>query len=149
MGDPLSVAASIVGILAAAAKVVEIVQPFISNTKDAPKVADTVYTQVNQVRIILGSLETFLQDLSAPSSVRASFIQVECIVVFFTDGVLIFSELESLLSPLKLLNEDNSSPLQLRQRISWGLKQSAISALMNRVRNFSASLSVMLNIFQW
>ncbi|KAF2198835.1 hypothetical protein GQ43DRAFT_140468 [Delitschia confertaspora ATCC 74209] len=51
--NPLSVAASIVSILVAAGEVVEIVEPFVSSTKDAPKIAVFVYSEVNRVRIVV------------------------------------------------------------------------------------------------
>lgn len=148
MGDPLSVAASIVGILAAAGKIIEIVQPFVTNVRDAPKLAVTVHSEVNRVRIVLSSLETYLEDLSAQSTSRASFIQVDHIVVLFTDGVLLFSELETLLAPLKSLN-DNTAQIQRRHRVLWASKKNAISTVMYRIQHFLTSLSSILNIFQW
>lgn len=147
--DPLSVAGSIVGILAAAAKVVELVQPFVTNTKDAPKLAISIHSEVNRVRMVLNSLKSILQDLSSPSTAsqsRASVIQIDHIVVLFTDGVLIFSELESLLAPL---SAPHDAQLQIRQRMLWASKKSAISAVMGRMQGFLVSLSAILNIFQW
>ncbi|KAF2678248.1 hypothetical protein K458DRAFT_491308 [Lentithecium fluviatile CBS 122367] len=146
--DPLSVAASIVGILAATAKVIEIVQPFVSNSKDAPKIAMTVHSEVTRVRIILEPLKSLLQDVSTPSSppaARASFIRVDHLVVIFTDGVLLFSELETLLAPLQLPTD---AQLQLRQRLLWASKKNSISEALKRIQHFLASLSAFLNVLQ-
>lgn len=149
MGDPLSVAASIVGILAAAAKIVEIVQPFISDVSNAPKIALTVHTEVSHIQLVLKSLRYFLQDLAAStSSGRASFVQVDHIIILFTDGVILFSELESLLSPLKIPNGGHPQA-RLRQRVLWASKKNAISEVMARMQTFLTSLSAVLNIFQW
>jgi hypothetical protein len=59
MADPLSVAASIIGILAATVKVAEIVQPYISNAKDAPKIALRVPTEVQRVQLVLDCWRAF------------------------------------------------------------------------------------------
>src|SRR4051812_28876466 len=117
--DPLSVTSSIVGILAAAGKVAEIVEPYISSTKDAHKIAISVYSEVNRIRAVLHSLQNFLTSLSNPSAspARAGLIQVDQLVVTFTDGVLIFSELETMLGPLKMGSE--GSQLQIWQRLQW------------------------------
>jgi hypothetical protein len=142
--DPLSVAGSIVGILTAAAKVVEIVEPFISSTKDAPKIAVSVHREVNRVRMVLSSLQDILNGLSA-SPKRAAFIQVDQLVVTFTDGVLIFSELETILAPLMMPDQ---AQLPLVQRFQWASKKRVIYDVLQRLQGFLISLSAMLNIFQ-
>jgi hypothetical protein len=147
--DPLSVAASIVGILAAAGKVTEIVGPLISATKDAPKLAKTIYSEVNRVQIVLEPLKELLQEVSNPSSpvaAYASFIRVDHLVVVFTDGVLLFCELETLIKPLKTSND---AQLQLRQRLLWASKRNAIAEVIKRMQNFLTSLSALLNVLQW
>lgn len=143
--DPLSVAGSIVGILTAAAKVVEIVEVFVSSTKDAPKIARSVYSEVDRVLILLNSLKAFLDDLSI-SSKRAAYIQVEHLQIVFTDGVLIFSELDSIVGPLMTPDQ---TPLQFAKKLQWATKKRAISDVLDRLRGFQISLSPMLNIFQW
>jgi hypothetical protein len=144
--EPLSVAASIVGILSAAAKVVEIVQPFITSMKDAPKLALTVYSEVNRVLVILNSLKLFLESIYATSSSRGSLVEIDHLRVLFTDGVLLFSDLETLLAPLEPLANGR---IQAHQRLLWLTKKAAIDALMLRVEHFLTALSALLNIFQW
>jgi hypothetical protein len=146
--DPLSVAGSIVGILAAAAKVIEIVEPYVTSTKDAPKIAVSVYSEVNRVRTVLSSLQDILENLSNPSisPTRAAFVQIEPLIVTFTDGVLIFSEMESVVTPL--MPPDKSQGLPLMQRLQWAAKKNTISNILDRLQRFLISLSAMLNIFQ-
>lgn len=147
--DPLSVAGSIIGILAAAGKVTELVEPYVTSTKDAPKIALSVHREVNRVRTVLSSLQNILENLSSPSNTqrRAAFVQIEPLVVTFTDGVLIFSELESIVAPL--LPPDQNQGLPLMQRFQWAAKKNAISNVLDRLQRFLVSLSAMLNIFQW
>lgn len=147
--DPLSVAASIVGILAAAAKVAEILEPYVSASKDAPKLARTVHSEVSRVRIILEPLKELLQEVSNPSSPAASYasyIRVDHLIVIFTDGVLLFSELETLIRPFR---DSVNAQLQLRQRLLWASKRNAISEVLKRMHSFLTSLSALLNVLQW
>jgi len=143
------VAGSIIGILAAAGKVTELVEPYVTSTKDAPKIALSVHREVNRVRTVLSSLQNILENLSSPSNTqrRAAFVQIEPLVVTFTDGVLIFSELESIVAPL--LPPDQNQGLPLMQRFQWAAKKNAISNVLDRLQRFLVSLSAMLNIFQW
>jgi hypothetical protein len=151
MADPLSVAASIIGILGAAAKITETVQPLISNTRNAPKLALQVYREVNSVRMVLASLETVLKDLGTPSAqTTARHIQVDYVVVLLTDGVLLFSELDALLAPLKAPDTGQSNPqMPLRQRALWATKKGDISVIIGQMQNFFAALSAMFNMFHW
>lgn len=147
--DPLSVAGSIIGILAAAGKVVEIVEPYVTSTKDAPKIAVSVHSEVNRVRTVLSSLHDILSNLSnsSISPTRAAFVQIDPLIVTFTDGVLIFSELESIVAPLMPPSPNQGLPLM--QRFQWAAKKNTIANILDRLQRFLVSLSAILNIFQW
>lgn len=54
--DPLSVTASIVGILGAAGKVAELLRFIISTAKDAPQVVAALACEINEVQAALSSL---------------------------------------------------------------------------------------------
>lgn len=146
--DPLSVAGSIIGILAAAGKVVEIVEPYVTSTKDAPKIAVSVHSEVNRVRTVLSSLHDILSNLSnsSISPTRAAFVQIDPLIVTFTDGVLIFSELESIVAPLMPPSPNQGLPLM--QRFQWAAKKNTIANILDRLQRFLVSLSAILNIFQ-
>jgi hypothetical protein len=61
----VDVAASIIGILAAAGKVAETLTPIISVLKDVNKHTAIVLAEVNASRTILSQLHTYLHDLDA------------------------------------------------------------------------------------
>ena len=109
--DPLSVAASIIGILTATTKVAEIVFALISDAKAASDLADTIYFQALHVKSVLAPLKSMLEDLATPAtqaSASASYVPIDHLVVLFTDGVLLFSRLEGLLQPFKPLDVGNA-----------------------------------------
>ncbi|KAF2649457.1 hypothetical protein K491DRAFT_698082 [Lophiostoma macrostomum CBS 122681] len=140
--DPLSVTASIVGILAAAGKVIEVIGPLVGALKDTAKTAATIHAEVNSSRIILSALQRLLADLGSTQVKRKELIQVDQLIATLTDGVLIFNELEPLVVQL------GSSTENLRARVRWALKRDPLESFVSRMQLFRGSISVMLNILQ-
>lgn len=143
MGDPLSVAASIIGIIAAAGKVAEILKPLVSSVKDTSKTARDIYAEVNSSRTILSALQKLFDDLNKTPRRRRELIQIDQLIATLTDGTLIFSELEPLVVQLGTSNE------RLRKRIQWAFKRDQLDAFVSRMERFKTSISVMLSILQW
>ncbi|KAI8297691.1 modin [Colletotrichum sp. SAR11_240] len=106
MADPLSIASSIVGILAAAGKITDILGPYISAVRETPRIAVSVHSEVVGSRIILSALHGLLQTLSAASRSRTLLVPIDDLIAVFTNGVLIFSELESSITPICLDGAD-------------------------------------------
>jgi hypothetical protein len=143
MGDALSVAASIIGILAAAGKVAETLGPVVSAFKDTTNTATAIYAEVNSSRTILTSLQALLNDLENSPERRRQLIQVDQLVAVLTDGVLIFNELEPLV--LQLGNDTE----RWRTRIQWTIKKDKLNSFVSRMQLFKGSINVMLSILHW
>jgi hypothetical protein len=141
--DPLSVTASIVGILAASGKVIEIIGPVVGALKDTAKSAATVHAEVSSSRIILSALQRLFADLGNTPVKRRELIQIDQLIATLTDGILIFNELEPLVVRL------GSSTENLRARMRWALKGDPLESFVFRMQLFRSSISVMLNILQW
>lgn len=139
----LEIAAAIIGILAAAGKVAEILDPIVSTFKDVNRNIVAVLTEVNSSRIILSALQVYLEDLSASPHGRRELIKVNQLAATVMDGVLLFSELEELVLPFA------RPALSLQSRINWAWNDDKFAALVSRVQNFKSSITVMLNILQW
>lgn len=141
--DGLSVVASVVGILAASGKIVEILGPVISSLKDATTSASAIYGEVNSTRVILSALQTLLDDLESSPENRRELIQVDQLLATLTDGTLIFSELEPLVLQLCTSAQKRAFWIQ------WTLKKGTLETLVTRLQHFKSSINVMLNILQW
>jgi len=139
----LEIAAAIIGILAAAGKVAEILDPIVSTFKDVNRNIVAVLTEVNSSRIILSALQVYLEDLSASPHGRRELIKVNQLAATVMDGVLLFSELEELVLPFA------RPALSLQSRINWAWNDDKFATLVSRVQNFKSSITVMLNILQW
>lgn len=144
--DPLSVAASVAGLLKGAHELGLILGPYISATREVPPIAHRVHSEVQNTKIVLSAVQTLTQNLSSVNARNASLIQIDQIVAVLTDGVLIFSELEVACGVLK---NQQPSALRLRSRLNLVRKEGDLSALLMRLQAFKDSLTLMLTILQW
>ena len=142
--DPLSVAASIIGILGAAAKVSSVLITFVKNTKAAPKLAQTVLADVNGLSTVLSHLQTYLLGTVSPTRSRASLIIVEQVLVTLAECVTTFSELEDVLGTTK-----HDAGMDIMNRIKWATKESKVVDIQRRLQSNKASLTLILTILQW
>ena len=142
--DPLSVAASIVGIVSAAAKVTSILNNFVQSAKAAPKLAQSVLAEVIDVSACLSQVQSFLLGVEEIPRSRQSLVMVEEIVVVLSNCVVIFSELEELLDLMK-----PHRPIEAGRLLQWTLKEQAIGSLLLRLQSSKTSLSLMLSTFTW
>ena len=101
MADPLSIPAGVIDVVTAAAQISSLLTKFTRSTIAAPQQARVVLAEVNDIRVILSELQSFLLGLDSPNSSRTSLLKVEKVVTIVSDCVLTFSELERLLDELK------------------------------------------------
>lgn len=141
--EAIGVAASIIGIIAAAVKVSEVLGPLVSTLKDTAKAATTIYVEVNTTKIILSALQNLLDDFGNVPRKRWELIQLSQLIATLTDGALIFSELEPLVLQLSTSVEKWST------KIKWLRKKDELEKLANRLQHFKSSINVMLDIIQW
>jgi len=148
--DPLSVMASVVGLLAAAAQVVSALTTVKSSIKDAPRSMDLVLSQVNELAISLSAVHKLLLGINSAPKRRLSLIQVDQLVATLTEAVLTFSELEAMVSSAtKMVPLAESPEVSMLDRIKWAWKEDAVSAVIVRMERHKSSISLMLNIVQW
>lgn len=144
--DPLSVTASIVGILAAAGKVGELLHGAISTAKDAPRVLISLACEVQEVRAAVFSLKLLLADLSSTQTHRAALIQIDQLIVTLADTVLTFSELETAITPFVA---SQGAIVSLRAKFKWLWTEDSCNKIVDRLQRHKSTLSLMLNILQW
>jgi hypothetical protein len=144
--DPLSVTASIVGILAAAGKIYELLHTVASSAKEAPQVVTALMFEVDDVRSAFASLQSLLVDLSSAPPRRTAMVQVDRLIVTLTETVLTFSELETVVAPLAV---PQGQKFPLRTRLKWTRVEGDCARMVEKLQRHKLSVSLMLNIFQW
>lgn len=142
--DPLSVMASVAGLLTTAGAVSSILFTVKSSLIDAPRLVDYVLSEVMQAEICFFAMRTFLAEVDSAPIERRALIQVEQLLAILTESVFTSSELEALVKPLAARSE-----FSLRDRVMWILKEDTVSRIVQRIQHQKSFFSLMLNIIQW
>ncbi len=145
MADPLSIAASVAGLLSVAAKISSVITSFISTVNDVPESARTALITVEGMRLTLTSVKHLIDKLSQLPKERKGMIHVRHLVVVFREAILSFSALEAIIvSPAG--SEGKATGWDT---VKWLLEEKNIARAVHRLESHMVSLSSMLNILQW
>ena len=147
MADPLSVVASVAGLVSAAGSIARALSPYIAAARDTPKIAAEVSGEVQATTIILSALQGLAGNMASVPARRAALVRVDQLVTVLTNGVLIFSELEASVGSLSLA-APSITRLALRFRLQWVRKEAELSGLLTRLQGFKLSVSLILTILQ-
>ena len=142
--DPLSISASIVGLLTASAQVSALLTSLVASAKDAPSSAQAVLMEVNDIGLCLKQLQGFLLGTQEASRSRRSLIMIEQVIIVLTDCVSAFSKLEQILEMLK-----TDPPVRVLDKVKWALKERVIGTLLLRLQASKMSLGLMLTTLTW
>ncbi|MCJ1392743.1 hypothetical protein MMC18_005614 [Xylographa bjoerkii] len=137
--DPLSISASIVGLITAAVQISSLLKTFINHTKHASISAQSVLLEIRDIGVCLNQLQGFLLGTQEASKSRKSLIMVEQVVIVFTDCVSVFSDLEQTLEMIR-----SDQPTRIIDRMKWAAKESSIAKILLRLQASKASLNLML-----
>lgn len=139
--DPLSVAASVVGLLGATAKIYGLLEG-IASVKNSPTTIRDAQIEVRHVEIALRSLQRYLWRLELASAHRKELIFIDEVIVCLADSMMALSDFESLLEMLKTF-------ARVRISISWFKYSKQVEEQVVKLQRQKTSLSMMLNILQW
>ena len=142
--DPLSVAASVAGLVSLAGQLVPALYNLGSAVKEANKDAQAAATEVASMSVVLQGLQTYIMGRTKANPQRLRLITVEHITASLTACVFTYSELDAV---LKALHVD--SGLKARDRAVWFMKRESVQNLVSRLQNHKMSFTCMLNILQW
>lgn len=142
--EPISAAASILGLLGAAAKVSESLIKISRSVKGAPKLAQTVLQEVSDVSAVLGRLQNYLVGAKATLRTNDDLVMVEQLVVTLSNCVFIFSELEEIVDSLK-----PDLPMGAARLAQWAYKEDPIRKLLVRLQASKLSLNLMMTTITW
>jgi hypothetical protein len=145
MADPLSIAASVTGLLSVAGKTCTIISGFISSVADVPNSARTALAAVEEMRMVLTSVRQVMDRLSRLPRNRKEMIHVRHLVITFRESIRSFSELEAIVNPAAGADGRSSK----WDRLKWILEEEKILHSVQRLELHKTSLSVIISILQW
>ncbi|KAJ2986734.1 hypothetical protein NUW58_g4889 [Xylaria curta] len=144
--DPISIAASVAGLLAFGSKVVSVLFSVVYKAGNAPSLAQSLLWEVSDISAILGHLDRFIQGRVAVSSERGSMIPFKHVVASLSGCVMTYSELQQQLDKMDLVNADGG--MGVFGRLAWVRKEATFSGIVGRLQNHKASMTLMLTILQ-
>ncbi len=147
MADPLSITASVTGLLSVAGKVTTILSAFIYSVSDAPSSARAALAAVEEMRMVLSSVQKVMDTLSRLPRERKEMIHVRHLVVTFREAICSFSELEAMVNPANYASATRSPSKW--DRVKWVLEEERIGKSVQRLEVHKNSLSTMLSILHW
>jgi hypothetical protein len=142
--DPLSVAASVAGLVSLAGQLVPTLYNLGLTVKEANKDAQAAAVEVAAMSVVLQGLQGYIIGRSKANPRRLQLITVEHITASLTACVFTYSELDAV---LKDLHADTG--LKAWDRAIWFIKRDSIQDLVLKIQNHKLTFSCMLNILQW
>jgi hypothetical protein len=143
--DPLSIAASITGLLAVTSKLRHFLHHFILNVRDAPDLSKSAFSAVKEMNFALSFAQRLLSNLTSLQRDRKAMIEVEYLVIILTQSVITITELEKLVCPTSFQRDKR----QAWERLKWVWKEESVSRAVLRLEGHKSSMSLLLNILQW
>ncbi|KAJ4130255.1 hypothetical protein NW768_007238 [Fusarium equiseti] len=147
MADPLSIAASIAGLISITVEAGKFLSPYVSAVKETPHVAAHVYSEIQSTQVILQGLQSLTTNFASVKAQHAALIGVSQVVTILTDGVLLFSELQSDLKSLPA-KDDADEKIPIWARLQWARKEGSLNALILRLQSFKNSMTLVLMILK-
>jgi hypothetical protein len=144
MADPLSVAASVVGLLTAGAQITKVLTQVIDKARGAPEECRRIRNHVDDIRNVLAQLQLFVTGTSRALRSRTSLILVDQVIVTLAACVTTFSELDTFAQGLH-----SEAEMGVLDRLRWASKQKDINDVLHRLESHKSSLSLMITILTW
>ncbi|RBR25264.1 uncharacterized protein FIESC28_01873 [Fusarium coffeatum] len=147
MADPLSIAASIAGLISITVEAAKFLSPYVSAAKETPQVAAHVFSEIQSTQVILQGLQSLTTNFASVKAQYAALIGVNQVVTILTDGVLLFSELQSELKSLPAKDE-REEKIPIWARLQWARKEGSLNTLILRLQSFKSSMTLVLMILK-
>ncbi len=144
MADPLSVAASVAGLLTAAQLVSVGIGKIVSSHKNGSKEIKDIKTTVETLRSVLEHLQLLLLNRTSVDPKRASMIMVDEIIATLTACVMTFADLDGCVRGL-----ETDGQLGLLDSMKWVSKASELAGYLQNLESHKTSLMLMTNILTW
>ncbi|KAI0427155.1 Rho GTPase activation protein [Xylaria sp. FL1042] len=141
MADPLSVSASILGLITAGAKISQVLAQVVRKARRARGEFRNVQAEVASIQAILSQLQNFLLGTQRASRSRTSLIMVDQVIATLATCVTTFSELDSFAKALK-----SESDLGLLDRVRWIVIEGEFKEILARLVSHKTSLNLILTI---
>ncbi|KAF4969830.1 hypothetical protein FSARC_2988 [Fusarium sarcochroum] len=145
MSDPLSISASIAGLITLSTVVYQTLSDFADKVDKAPKSTQEILYAVAEMRLALNSISELVESFHKISPRRKAMVQLDHLVIALSRAVMTFTDLELFLSNWPEISAMQSSAWK---RIRWALQEDKATRLVKKLSENKTSLLLILNILQ-
>lgn len=153
MSDPVSLAASITGLVTISCKIAQVAKKVYDSGKDARTSILRIKEEMDTLHLIFCQVQVLVQ--KRPRKSRLTLISVHHLLTILTGCMLYFSSLDEKLSAVAALapgaNAFNSSPARkIVARAEWSVwTEAEIAVIIENLERQKSSLVLMLTIINW
>jgi hypothetical protein len=141
--DPLSVSASVAGLLTAAQQISSFVENVVASRRNGSKEINDIKSSLETLRSIL-QLQVLLLGQTTVDRKRASMILVDEIIATLAACVMTFSDIHGCLKSI-----ESDEQLDLLDGIRWLRKRKEVAGFLRALEAHKSSLSLIINILTW
>lgn len=145
MSDPLSLSASIAGLITLSTAVYTTLNDFADRVERAPKSTQEILHAVLEMRLALTSVSGLIDSFQRIPPRRKAMVQLNHLVFCVSQAVMTFTDLEVFLSNWPEISMMQNSAWK---RFRWALQEDKATRLVKRLSEDKASILLILNILQ-
>jgi len=157
MSDPLSVAASVAGLITISTQIVGMAKELFSRVKDAPETMMTMRDEVESMQPIFCQVQLLLYGTGTrPNQGNLTRISIHNLMATLTGCVIVYSKLEKMVSEVCGFGDPATASTSWKRagvvagRVKWGLwRQEEALAIIEDLQWQKLSLTLMLTIITW
>lgn len=135
--------ASVVGLLAVAAKITTTLTQFIQGSINAPTLARTVHYEIHDFSFVLSKLHPLIISADPISQAGGPLVDIDHLCITLEGCVWTMSELEREVDRLNV-----SGKMVIRDRLRWSWMESSLFQIIQRLQNHKSSLNLILTLLQ-
>jgi len=154
MADPLSIAASIVGLITISAQIVGVAKEVFEKVKDAPETMMRVREEVESMQPIFCQVHLLLNGSgSGLNRGNLTMISIHNLMATLTGCVIVYTRLEKKVNEVCGFNDPTMSRRSagvIADRVKWGLwRHEEVLVIIDDLQRQKLSLNLMLTILSW
>jgi len=157
MADPLSIVASVAGLITISAQIVLMVKELFAKVKNAPDTILRVREEVESMQPSFHQVQLLLNGAgSQPDHSNLTMISVHNLMATLTGCVIVYTKLERKVNEVCGFNDPTTASATWKRvgvisdRIKWGLwRHEEVLSIIEDLQRQKMSLNLMLTIITW
>ena len=157
MGDPLSITASVAGLITISAQIVGMAKDVFDKVKDAPETVKRVREEVESMQPIFYQVQQLLNGTgSGLNHGNLTMISVHSLMATLTGCVIVYSRLEKKVNEVCGFNDPTAASTAWKRagviadRVKWALwRHEEVLVIIEDLQRQKLSLNLMLAIITW